>query len=628
MMTDNCNRVARGVLVLTLCAAFGAWRGLPVAAVAQEGEESIAPLRPVSSEKTITPEKEERVREAHPVSSERVITPEKEERVRDARPAPLPAKPEKKSPGAGHAKSNGNVTFDFKDADITNILRIFSLRYGINIVAGPEVKGKVTIRLTDVPWETALKLVLQSNNFTYVREENVFRVISRDQIDKEPLETKVFPLSYATAGEIQNSITHLLTPQRGQIKADARSNTLVVTDVPGKLDQISMIIKRLDKRTPQVLIEARILELTDDFDENIGIDWVSLKGYNVQVAPGEDGLFSWSREEIRTTDDTTTKTYNDVDVYRSEQLSGIGKSLGTDTTFGDPVNAGTVTETETIIDSSGTDPSGTKITTSSNTGERNKLNMSGSIFEDGYTAEGIDMKSKGVTTSTLAQAVLKPDAFNVTLNFLQEQGDASLISHPKLVTADNKESVIKVVTQWPMPDFQFNDDTGQWEVSGFNYKDIGIILTVTPHVNEDDFINMSVVPEVSSILGTTTFSGATGAELPIISTRTAETEVLVRNGDTLAIGGLMREDELVSVNKVPLVGDIPLIGPYLFSFSQNQIEKSNIIIFVTANLVTEDNKDSFWITQNKERLKRLNLPATKWWEPKKLRYGLGANPAY
>ena len=551
------------------------------------------------------------------------------EAVEETKPGPLiagkPKQPEK-TKVEEETKVPGTVTFDFKNADLGNILRIFSLRYGVNIVAGPEVKGKVTIRLVDVPWETALRLILEANDYTFVREDNVLRVLSRDQIEKEPMRTRVFPLSYATASEVQGSISHLLTPNRGQIKADTRSNVLVVTDVPAKLDEIANIIKRLDKRTPQVLIEARVLELTGDFDENIGIDWVSLKGYTITAAPGGDNgeFFSWKREEQRIKDDTTTRTYNDIDMTRREKAQGAYQSFGQGTTFGSGVESGTTNET--IISTVPGVNSGTTIT--SKTPQEKTLDVSGSIFEDSYTAEGIDKKGHNVTTTELTQAVLKPDNFQLTLNFLQEQGDANLISHPKLVSADNKESVIKVATQWPIPEFQFNDDTGQWEVSGFEYKDIGVILTVTPHVNEDNFINMKVVPEVSSILSTTTFSGATGAELPIISTRTAETEVLVRNGDTLAIGGLMREDEKLQLNKVPLFGDIPMLGPYVFSYHRTQIERSNIIIFITTNLVTEDNKDSFWLSQNAERLKRLNLPKTKWWEPKKVRYGLGGNTNY
>ncbi len=516
----------------------------------------------------------------------------------------------------------GRVTFDFKDADIVNILRIFSTRYGINIVAGPEVQGKVTIRLVDVPWATALKLILESNNYSYVKQNNVVRVISRDQLDKEPLETQVFPLSYARATEVINSITHLLTPARGQVKPDDRSNTLVVTDTPGKLTQIEGIVNRLDRRTPQVLIETRILELRDDFNENIGINWVSLKGYSVTFGPPEgEGMFTYKREAISAKEDSSADIFSDITTTTGTNTSTTGKSK---------------TGTTTISTSGGT--SGTDITNTS-TSASSKENTTERVKQSGTTGiknlgdlgsqdTAIDQKGSRVTTTTLTQAVLTPDNFQLTLSFLQDQTDANLISHPKLVTADNKESSIKVTEQWPIPKFTLNSQTGNYDITGFEYKDIGIILKVKPHVNEDDFINMSVSPEVSDISDTTTFGGAIGATLPIIQTRTATTDVLIKNGQTLAIGGLMTESETALVNKVPLLGDIPIMGPYIFTSSSKTIVNRNLLIFVTASVVSEENKDNLWVGQREDQARRLNLPRTKWWEPKKLRHGLGSTSGY
>lgn len=534
----------------------------------------------------------------------------------------------KATPKTVGAPTAGRVTFDFKDSDLVNILRIFSMRYGINIIAGPEVKGKVTIRLVDVPWESALKLILESNNYSYVKQQNVFRILSREQLEKEPMETKVFPLSYAQAKDVANSITHLLTPQRGLLKPDDRSNTIVITDIPKKLNDIEEVIYRLDRRTPQVLIEARILELKDDFDENIGINWVALKGYNVSIGPPEgEGLWSIAREETNAHENTSSDIFQDI---LTETDSKTKTKTSTNTRTDSIPNGTTITTTDdnTVVNQNDT----TRNTTSgvsgidgTISGEGGETLPLGSLDSHPY---GINQGGNKVVTTELTQAVLTPDKFQLTLNFLQEQTDANLISHPKIVTADNKDSVMKVADQWPIPNFQFNNDTGQWEISNFVYKDIGIILKVKPHVNEDDFINMKVSPEVSDILSFTSFGGATSAQLPVISTRTAETDVLIKNGQTLAIGGLMREDESEAVNKVPLLGEIPVVGPYLFASSTKRIRNSNILIFVTANVVTEDNKDSLWVGQREDQNRQLNIPKSKWWEPKKLRHGLGSAPGY
>lgn len=546
-------------------------------------------------------------------------------------PTPSPVVGVKAAPTPAGIPASGKVTFDFKDADIVNILRIFSMRYGINVIAGPEVQGKVTIRLVDVPWESALKLILESNNYSYVKQNNVFRVLSRDQLDKEPLDTKVFALSYAQAKDVANSIQHLLTPQRGQLKPDDRSNTLVVTDIPKRLNEIEEVIERLDRRTPQVMIEARILELKDDFDENIGINWVALKGYNVNIGPPQgEGLWSIVREETRGREDTSADIYSNI---LNEADTRTRTSTSTDSTSTTFPGGTTISTTDATTNQRSN--SSTRNIVDGVTGIQTDMDAEGGVGDNALNIGelsgqpfGVNQGGRKVMTTELTQAVLTPDNFQLTLNFLQEQTDANLISHPKIVTADNKDSVMKVADQWPIPNFQFNNDTGQWEISNFVYKDIGIVLKVKPHVNEDEYINMRVVPEVSDILSFTTFGGATNAQLPVISTRTAETDVLIRNGQTLAIGGLMREDESAAVTKLPLLGEIPYVGPYLFSNSTKRIRNSNILIFVTANVVTEENKDSLWLAQREEQNRQLNIPKTKWWEPRKLRHGLGSTPGY
>jgi len=424
------------------------------------------------------------------------------------------------------------------------------------------------------------------------------------------------------------SIENLLTPGRGQIKHHERSNTLVETDTPAKIDQIGQSITRLDKRTPQVLIEARIMELSDDFDENIGIDWVSLKGFNVTFGPpANQGMFQIKREEVWGQEASHADVLNDITTKSDTTGKTTLGSDSTSTTISTKPGEGSGT---TITDSS------TSTTTGDHTTDRERISgrsgiknltlpTGGSL---GSQDQSLNQRGSRVMTTDLRQAVLTPDNFQLTLKFLQNQTDANLISHPKLVMADNKDGVIKVSEQWPIPKFQFNNSTGQWEISDFEYKDIGVVLKVKPHVNEDEFINMKVTPEVSDILSFTTFGGATSAQLPVISTRTADTDVLIKNGQTLAIGGLMRENETNLIDKVPLLGEIPIVGPYIFTSSTKTIRNSNLLIFITATVVTEENRDSLWLSQRADQAKQLNLPQMKWWQPKKLRHGLGSEAGY
>ncbi|MBN3038670.1 MAG: secretin and TonB N-terminal domain-containing protein [Candidatus Omnitrophica bacterium] len=185
-------------------------------------------------------------------------------------PAPvaaMPLQPEKQD-----QETAENITVDFKDADVHDVLKIISYKSGVNIVAGNDVQGTVTIRLVDVPWEKALDVILKNAGFVYERDQDIIRVTTLENLGKEELSTDIFILNYADAEQVTESIKSMLT-ERGSVKIDARTNQLVVTDVPTNLYKVEKVIEKLDKRTAQVLIEARIIETTLDEDENLGIDW-------------------------------------------------------------------------------------------------------------------------------------------------------------------------------------------------------------------------------------------------------------------------------------------------------------------------------------------------------------------
>ncbi|MCI0561608.1 MAG: secretin and TonB N-terminal domain-containing protein, partial [Nitrososphaera sp.] len=171
--------------------------------------------------------------------------------------------------------SAGTISIDFKDADIRQVLRVISMKSGVDIVAGNDVEGLVTIKLTEVPWEQALDIILRTYGFTYEKKGNIVRVTTIEALEQEALATQVFPLDYAKAKEVPDVIKEMLS-DRGRVKFDERTNTVIVTDIPTTLFQIATVIKRLDQRTPQVLIESRIVETKLEEDENLGIDWTDL----------------------------------------------------------------------------------------------------------------------------------------------------------------------------------------------------------------------------------------------------------------------------------------------------------------------------------------------------------------
>jgi len=183
--------------------------------------------------------------------------------------------------------SGRRIDLDFKDADIHNILRLLSEVGGVNVVTADNVGGTVTIRMRDVPWDQALDVVLQAKSLGMVRQGNLLRVAPLAQLEQEreaaiarqkqqqqlaPLETRLVPVSYATAQNLQPRVRELLT-DRGSVSVDSRTNMLIVRDIVGHLDDIEDLVRSLDTQTPQVLIESRIVEASSSYSRDIGIQW-------------------------------------------------------------------------------------------------------------------------------------------------------------------------------------------------------------------------------------------------------------------------------------------------------------------------------------------------------------------
>jgi len=413
----------------------------------------------------------------------------------------------------------GNVTLIFKDADIRTVLHTLSYKSGINIVASSDVEGTVSIRLVDVPWETALEVILKNHGLAAERVGNIIRVITLANVAEEELQNEVFILNYAKAKEIADAIEATIT-SRGRIKYDERTNTLIVTDIPTNLYKVRTVVSRLDKRTPQVAIEARVIEARLDKDDELGIDWTVEISASGSARPT---TFPFEKDRLPFSRSNTNESLKPY-------LPG---------TFPIPTSA-------SILPSVGS-----------------------------FTFGTLDF--------TQLQAALK---------LLNEKTGTSVISNPTITTLNNKEAKMVVGQIFNIPTYERNDQTGKMEVTGYSEKDIGIILTVTPHINDAGDIVVDLKPEVSGVLADWDNFGTTTDPMmvPRFTTRTAETQVMIKDGQTIVIGGL-RENETVKVDKkVPFLGDIPLVGE-LFKYKEDTINTKDLLIFVTVRLVTEEVND-------------------------------------
>jgi type IV pilus assembly protein PilQ len=399
----------------------------------------------------------------------------------------------------------GRVSLDFRDADIQNVLRILSYKSGVNIVAGPEVTGLVTIQLRDVPWKQALDVILQTYGYGYDQRGNIITVTTIDNLKKrredaqllaeqEVLLTQTFPLNYAKAQDVISSVEKMVSA-RGSVNYDERTNSLIVRDTSQNVELMSDVIGRLDSTTPQVLIEAKIVETTLNNQENLGIDWVTKATVTGSKRPH---IFPFT-------------AHMDNKYVRNDD------------------------------------------------------------FPDAEDTEF----SFGTLNFAQVQAVFE---------LLRSRTTTNILSNPRIVTLDNQVAQIVVGSQYPIPSYVYNEEQARLQVNGWEYKDIGIIFNVTPHVNNAGFVTMDIEPKVTEILD---FVTVENTSLPRLSAESAKTRVMIQDGETLVIAGLIKDKVTDVKKKTPILGDIPLLG-LIFQKSEKTVVKTDMLIFLTPHIITPD----------------------------------------
>ena len=213
---------------------------------------------------------------------------------------------EDQAPGEASMASEETISVDFPDEDIRTILRNVADLFDLNLVIPDALQGRTSIKLRNVSWEQVFEEVLRQVGYTYVVDRNIIRVTSIEELTTEPVDTRVFIVNYARANEIQGSIAPLVDGTvGGQIRVDTRSNALVITERPSKMNRIQDIIERLDRPTAQVMIESKFIEVTQDDIKNVIVNWASLSGYSASAGPFTRSV---NDETIKTDTDTNGLT--------------------------------------------------------------------------------------------------------------------------------------------------------------------------------------------------------------------------------------------------------------------------------------------------------------------------------
>jgi type IV pilus assembly protein PilQ len=439
----------------------------------------------------------------------------------------LPGEP---AAGSVIASDEETISVDFPAEDVRDIIRSVADLYELNVVIPDSLAGSVSIKLRNVTWQQVFSVVLEPLNFTYIMDGNIIKIMSREELAVEPVDTRVFIVDFAKAAEIRSSVEPMIDASKGgRIQVDERSNALVITERPSRMNDIQEIIETLDRPTEQVMIESKFVEITGRESDSIGVDWQSLIGYRLQVTG--DG------------DQPLGRLYQRTDGRSDTPLSASQNNFSIANTNGQTTTSLSQTSTEQNL------------------------------------TEWIDSVSRTDT------AVFSADAFSVVLSALETNTNIELVSNPTIVTMNNKRATINIGEEFPIPSYRYNDEQGTFEVSDFEYKNIGINLNVTPQINSAGFINLDIQPEISSRSGQVEFGGASGAVIPIITTRKTNSSVTIKSGYTLAIGGLIEERGENRDSKVPVLGSIPGVGRF-FSSKGKQVDKRNLIVFITAKILS------------------------------------------
>ena len=425
------------------------------------------------------------------------------------------------------------LSLNFQDIEVRAILQILADFTGLNIVVSDSVKGNLTLRLQNVPWDQALDIILRTKGLAMRQNGNVVyiapteEVAAREKLDLEshktvqeliPLRTEIIQVNYAKAGDIAQLLKRksgdktqeqsVLSP-RGDVVADERTNSLIVKDVPDKLAEVRDLVTKLDMPTRQVLIDSRVVIASDDFSRNLGAKF------------GVSGV----------------------------QQAGSG------------INAvsGTTTATNTMVNSA--------VSNLSSNGQPFPVSVPG--LADRI---GVNLPAGG---TSLAFAILRSDYLvDLELSALQAEGQGEVVSNPKVVTADLKKATILQGRQIPY-------STVSQQGTKIEWKDAFLKLEVTPQITPDDRVRMDLLVSKDEEGALVTVSGVQSAS---IDKREVSTQVMVNNGETVVLGGVFEQTKTTNVSKVPLLGDVPLLG-YLFKNTKKGDTKRELLIFVTPQIL-------------------------------------------
>jgi type IV pilus assembly protein PilQ len=427
------------------------------------------------------------------------------------------------------------VTLNFQDIQVRSVLQLIADVSDLNIVVSDSVSGSLTLRLTNVPWDQALDIILETRNLDMRRSGNVIWIAPAREISEreqqllraraerqtlEPLRTAMISVSYANARDMAALIRAAsadaeqgMLSSRGSVTVDERTNTLLVSDTVERLDEIRALVAELDRPVRQVLIESRIVIARHDFNHQLGVRF------------GVSG----AREDSRGNLYSTSAGLGGLDQVNRAAIQNRRANTGTSL----PVPLPALEERLNV-----------------------NLPVTGPAGRLGF--------------SILAADYL----LDLELSALETDGHGEVISTPRVITANQAEAFIKQGVEIP-----YQEATQAGTGTAISFKEAVLELRATPLITPDNRVQLQLNVKQDTI-------GEVFAGVPSIDKRELETRVLVDNGQTVVLGGIFQEERNFETSKVPLLGDVPILGR-LFRHDATSDQKRELLIFVTPSILDD-----------------------------------------
>lgn len=455
------------------------------------------------------------------------------------------------------------VTLSLNDVPLTDVVSLFMRLSGANIISSPtQLMGRVSVNLKEVQWKTALNEILSMHDLVLYESQpgsQLFTITPPKAPEAIPLYTETFSLSYARAEQVSNGVSRLVAPNGAVLQASGK--TLAILATVQQIERVREFVLALDRMIPQVAIEAKFVELNDEAIKKLGINWKALDGYTL-------GVTAPKLEYTRTEEKRSME--QDADVVAPFNRTAYSR-----------------------VDSTVPDSEMSSGTTRTYQSGQTEASIQGRNFTEFDNQENklTTVPVRDVTTIKASSAILSAADFAIALSALQENTGIEIVTNPKVVVSSGETANIHVGQKRPNIVKRTTSTQGgttdvSYEYGNPEWIEIGAKVMVLPIVNTESNITVNIQPELNRQVGT--IEPQPGLTFPILVTRRVESEFVIQSGQTVAIGGLTSTEDREVVSKVPFLGDIPLLGRYLFSHKETRKYQDETIIFVTVGLANPD----------------------------------------